>query len=257
MVFSGDYVKQIYQLANELWVVNGTMPDGLNNWSYWYYDPTIDSEKPVIAMYIIEEGVNVVNATHTKPFLDLGPLIHQSKNGTYLDLGQWTGISLQDGPCQETGNANPRFPIYMKQYNPDAQAQVYELFRNATTSDSSPFSDALFMFEGYSQNGVKAQGNDVSAFAYRSENILAAPLLTYVPTGPAVEQAAYKLGSKMRTILDQGANEGNLKAYVNYAYGDETATSWYGSQPWRQDRLRTLKQKYDPMGKFSFYGPID
>ncbi|KAI1839683.1 hypothetical protein JX266_014105, partial [Neoarthrinium moseri] len=71
MVFSGDYVKQIYQLANELWVVNGTMPDGLNNWSYWYYDPTIDSEKPVIAMYIIEEGVNVVNATHTKPFLDL------------------------------------------------------------------------------------------------------------------------------------------------------------------------------------------
>lgn len=49
--FSGDQVQEVYQLANELWITNGTMPDDLNNWSYWFYDPTIDADK-VIPPYI-------------------------------------------------------------------------------------------------------------------------------------------------------------------------------------------------------------
>ncbi|KAI1843999.1 hypothetical protein JX265_005819 [Neoarthrinium moseri] len=254
--FSGDKVKEVYQLANELWITNGTMPEDLNNWSYWFYDPTIDADKPVIAMYIIQEGVDVVDSVHTQPFLDLGPIMSQPQSGTYLDLGKWTGISLADGPCQKTGNANPRFPIYLKQYNPEAQAQVYELFRQATTNDSTPFSGALFMFEGYSQQGLKAPGDEASAFAYRSENLLVAPLLTYAPTGQAVEQAAYQLGNQIRDILYQGSGESSLSTYVNYAYGDETPKAWYGSESWRQDRLSALKKKYDPTAKFSFYAPI-
>ncbi|KAF3016549.1 hypothetical protein E8E14_012363 [Neopestalotiopsis sp. 37M] len=254
--FSGDQVEEVYQLANELWITNGTMPDDLNNWSYWFYDPTIDADKPVIAMYIIQEGVDVVDTAYTQPFMDLGPIMSQPQNGTYLDLAAWTGISLSDGPCQKTGNANPRFPIYLKEYSPAAQAEVYELFRQATTNDSTPFSGALFMFEGYSQQGVKAPGDDASAFAYRSDNLLVAPLLTYTPTGPEVEEAAYKLGNQIRDILFQASGESSLHTYVNYAYGDETAASWYGSDSSRQDRLQTLKSTYDPTAEFSFYAPI-
>ena len=43
--FSGDKVEEVYELANELWITNGTSPEGVNNWSYWYFDPTIDPEK--------------------------------------------------------------------------------------------------------------------------------------------------------------------------------------------------------------------
>jgi hypothetical protein len=89
--------------------------------------------------------VNTVDAAITQPFLNLSPISTQSLSGTYKDLAAWTGISLADTPCQKTGDANPRFPIYLKQYNPAAQAQVYELFKQATTNASTPFSDALFM----------------------------------------------------------------------------------------------------------------
>lgn len=42
--FSGDKVKKVYQTANEQWLTNGTaIPEDLNNWSYWFYDPTIDA----------------------------------------------------------------------------------------------------------------------------------------------------------------------------------------------------------------------
>ncbi|TVY32619.1 FAD-linked oxidoreductase [Lachnellula subtilissima] len=257
LIFSGDKVEAVYALANQQWLTDGaSMPVDLINWSYWYFDPTTDAEKPVIAFYIIQEGVQTVDAAHTNPFLQLGPITTQAVSGTYRDLAGWTGISLSSTPCQKTGNANPRFPIYLKSYNSTAQREVYDIFCTATTAPSSPFSNALFMFEGYSQQGVKAIGQDATAFAYRADNLLVAPLLTYTPNGTLVDAIASKLGNTMRNILFLGSGESSLNTYVNYAYGDETPVAWYGSDSWRQDRLCALKEDFDPRGQFSFYAPI-
>jgi len=196
-----------------------------------------------------------VDPIHTEPFHQLGPIKSEPRSGTYRDLAAWTGISLADGPCQKTGNANPRFPIYLKEYNPQAQRKVYELFREATTGPNAHFANSLFMFEGYSQQGVKAFADDASAFAYRSDNLLVAPLLIY-PPGEEMNQEAQRLGNQIRQVLFEGSGMKKLETYVNYAYGDETPTGWYGSEPWRQERLAALKAKYDPEGSFSFYAPI-
>ncbi|KFY33623.1 hypothetical protein V494_07455 [Pseudogymnoascus sp. VKM F-4513 (FW-928)] len=256
IIFSGDKVEAVYELANKLWLTGGTAPEGLINWSYWFFDPTMDADKPVIAMYLIQEGVDTVDAAYTKPFADLGPIVNTPTSGTYLDLAKWTGISLSDPPCQNSGNANPRFPIYLQSYNTTAQKQVYDLFTQATTSPGTPYSGALFMFEGYSMQGVKAIGDDATAFAYRSDNLLVAPLLTYKPNGKALDDQTFKLGNQIRQALYEGSGQTSLNTYVNYAYGDETPKAWYGADQWRQDRLRSLKNKYDPKGRFSFYAPI-
>jgi len=58
-------------------------------------------------------------------------------------------------------------------------------------------------------------------------------------------------------VLLEGSGSSKLQAYVNYAYGDESIESWYGYEPWRLERLRRLKKEFDPIGKFSFYAPID
>lgn len=192
---------------------------------------------------------------HTQPFHRLGPIKSEPRSGTYRDLAAWTGISLADGPCQKSGKANPRSPIYLKEYNPQAQRQAYELFREATTGPDAHFANSLFMFEGYSQQGVKAFADDASAFAYRSDNLLVTPLLIY-PPGDELNQEAHRLGNQIRQVLFEGSGMLALETYVNYAYGDETPATWYGSETWRQERLAALKQKYDPEGKFSFYASI-
>ncbi|KAG9232703.1 hypothetical protein BJ875DRAFT_513893 [Amylocarpus encephaloides] len=215
-----------------------------------------DIQQPNYAIEtLIFKGVTV-DAAHTAPFKKIGPIATQALNGTYLDLAKWTGISLADVPCQKTGNANPRFPIYLKLYNATAQKPVYDLFRQATTNASTPFSNSLFMFEGYSQGGVKAISDDATAFAYRADNLLVAPLLTYTPNGTALDAFASKLGNQMRNILYEGSGETSLNTYVNYAYGDETPVAWYGSESWRQERLHALKEDFDSKGQFSFYAPI-
>jgi hypothetical protein len=38
--------------------------------------------------------------------------------------------------------------------------------------------------------------------------------------------------------------------------GNEPMEQWYGYEGWRLKKLRDLKKKYDPYGRFSYYNPI-
>jgi hypothetical protein len=175
--------------------------------------------------------------------------------GTYNDLAGWTEVNLASAGCQKAGLKNPRFPLYLESYNVPAQRAVYDLFA-ATTNNSSPFNSSIFMFEGYSTGGVHAVPSDSTAFAFRSDNLLVAPLITYTPAGPALDKEAAQVGEQLRQVLHAASGETDIHAYVNYAFGAEGPQQWYGSETWRQSRLQGLKKKYDPEGKFSFYGPI-
>lgn len=254
LMFTGDKVKALYQAANDHLLKQGTQPVDIINWSYWFNLPQVDPNGPVIEFYIIQEGVSVVDPVYTQPFRDLGPIAVTPGNGSYTDLARWVGISLDAGPCQKTGKANPRFPIYLPAYNATAQQEVYALFAAATNA-SSPFSNSLFMFEGYSMQGVEAVNSASAAYAFRDDNLLVAPLLQYTPAGPVLDQQAAQLGNQLRQVLHRGSGRTQMHTYINYAYGNESPKEWYGHEQWRQDRLKALKTKYDPKGRFSFYGP--
>ncbi|PYH94863.1 FAD-binding domain-containing protein [Aspergillus ellipticus CBS 707.79] len=255
ITFSGDKVEEVYQAANDYLVKNGTQSADVTNWSYWMNVADADPNNPVIIFYIIQEGVTSVDIIYTEPFHKLGPISVTPESGTYKDLAGWTSIAVDSPPCQKMGMANPRYPIYLETYNVPAQKAAWELYANATRG-SSPFNNSIFMFEGYSVGGVHNIGSSSSAFAFRSENLLAAPLINYYPAGPERERAGTSLGQGLRDILFKGSGRDDIRAYVNYAHGDETPQQLYGSEAWRQQRLRALKEKYDPAGKFSYYAPI-
>ncbi|GJC83598.1 FAD-linked oxidoreductase chyH [Colletotrichum liriopes] len=262
LIFGGDKVEEVYQAANEHLVKNGTQAVDVVNWSYWLNNPDADPEnslinimKPIILFWIIQEGVTAVDPAYTQPFRDIGPISSTPEAGTYLDLAAWTGIAIDSIPCQKVGLNNPRFPIYVESYNVEAQRKAYDLFASSVKGDS-PFNNSLFMFEGYSVKGVKAIESDSTAFAYRGDNLLFAPLITYTPGGVELDQQAATLGNQLRDIIHEGSGRTDQHVYLNYAFGNESPKEWYGSEQWRQDRLRSLKAKYDPNGRFSFYGPI-
>jgi FAD/FMN-containing dehydrogenase len=67
---------------------------------------------------------------------------------------------------------------------------------------------------------------------------------------------AIRVAKELRSVLLEGSGSNELHAYLNYAHGDETPEELYGHQPWRLNQLRELKKKYDPHGRFNFYGPV-
>lgn len=255
IVFNGDRVEEVYDAINKYHLRNGSQPVDLINWSYWFNNPNVDPEGPIIEVYIIQEGVTAVDPQYTTPFHALEPLDIRPDNGTYHDLGGWVGIALDNFPCQKIGLNNPRFPIYTKSYDPATMRRVYDRYKEATLSEPA-FFDSLFMFEGYSNAGVRAIDADSTAFAYRDDNLLFAPLISYMSTGPELDAKAGALGNELRQILHEGTGREELHAYVNYAFGDEKPENWYGNEQWRKEKLLALKTKYDPEGKFSFYAPV-
>ncbi|KAL8752086.1 MAG: hypothetical protein Q9184_005850, partial [Pyrenodesmia sp. 2 TL-2023] len=72
----------------------------------------------------------------------------------------------------------------------------------------------------------------------------------------ALDALAPIYGEQARALFDAGEPQRPLNAYVNYASGSETLEQMYGYEPWRLERLRGLKQKYDPENRFRFYNPI-
>ncbi|KAJ4363215.1 hypothetical protein N0V83_010335 [Neocucurbitaria cava] len=211
---------------------------------------------PVIIMYIIQEGVDAVDSKYTQAFHDLGPLVVSPQSGTYKDLAAWTDIALDSPPCQDFGFNNPRFPIYIKSYNVTAQKIAYDLYASAVSGANNTYTNSIFMFEDYATGGVRALDTSATAFGFRQDLILAAPLIIYEPTDKARDTAVGQLGNKLREIIREGTGSTEVHSYVNYAYGNEGPKGWYGYETWRQDRLKALKKKYDAKGKFSFYGPI-
>ncbi|KAI1128159.1 putative FAD-dependent oxygenase [Nemania abortiva] len=253
LTFDGDKVEDVYDAANKFL---SNLPVGVINWSYWLNMADIDAEKPVILFYIIQEGVTVVDSAYTSPFHDIGPISSEPLSGSYLDLAAWTGIDVSSPPCQKAGLANTRFPIYLKKYNATAQKEAYDIFAKHVGGADSPFNNSIFMFEAYPQQAVRAVDSSSTAFAFREENLLVAPLLTHAPGSQELNDEAALIGSQLRDILHLSSGNKDLHVYVNYAYGNEEPENWYGYEQWRQQRLRDLKQKYDPHGRFSFYGPI-
>ncbi|KAF5020484.1 hypothetical protein F66182_7494 [Fusarium sp. NRRL 66182] len=253
LIFSGEQVEELYKTANENLLRR--QPAGLINWSYWVHDASVDPENPIILFWLIQEGVKSIDATMSKPFHDLKPLAIVPDSGDYRDLAKWTQIDLDAAPCQKNGLANPRFPLYLEEYNVEAMKKAWALFAAETGADS-PFNTSIVMFEGYSTQGVRAVDSRSSAFAFRHENLLTAPLITYKRGDAELDVRAAKLGNDLRGILHDSSDQEEMAVYVNYAFGDETPRNWYGNEDWRQQRLQALKQKYDPHGKFSFFGPV-
>lgn len=254
-VFSGDKVEEVYSAANEL-INHGKQAIDVIHWSYWLNDPTLDSEKPVIIFYLIQEGVDAVSTEYSQTLHDVGPILVTPDTGDYRKLAGWTGIALDSPPCQKNGGINPRFPIYLDEFDIPAVREAYDLYAANISGQDNPFYTSLFMFEAYSNQGVRDIDAKSTAFAFRRANILAAPLVTYASGEPKLDKEAEQLGNKLRDILHKATDRNAVRAYVNYGYGNEKNNELYGDEDWRLRKLQALKMKYDSKERFSFYHPI-
>ncbi|KAI0458581.1 FAD-binding domain-containing protein [Xylaria acuta] len=256
-IFSGDQVETVYDSINKYHLKNGTPPVDVMSYSLFFNYPDIDPTKPLILLFVLQEGVKAVDSAYTEPFHNLRPITTAAASGSYIDLTSWIGNTNTSPPCQKAGLVNSLFPVDLQSYDLSAQRKVYDLFASVTQQTPALNRSAVF-FEGYPVQGVKAVPSDQTAIPFRGSNLLVSPLITYAPSpaAPELDKIAADLGGGMRQILHEGSGQEEMLSYVNYAFGDETEQNWYGYDKWRQDRLKALKNKYDPLGKFSFYAPI-
>jgi hypothetical protein len=149
-----------------------------------------------------------------------------------------------------------RYPVGLKSYNITAVRQVYDEI-NETFRKVPEIAGSFFLLEGYSTQAVKAVDPKATAFPHRDDNILVTSYVMYPPNS-TIDPTAQEFGKNLRKyLLDGSEDSAHLRAYVNYANGDESLEAVYGWEGWRLEKLKKLKAQWDPKNKMRFYVPIE
>ncbi|KAL8947996.1 MAG: hypothetical protein Q9222_005778 [Ikaeria aurantiellina] len=186
---------------------------------------------------------------------DLSPVLVK-KNSSLLpnEIQPAASQDIDSGVCKP-GNTWRLFPLGLKVYNITANRQVYEL-QKQLIAEHPEFSGSVAQFENYAVEGLKAVDPASTAYAHRDDDILVSFAPVYPPSA-ASDAIATDFSNKARDLWHAGDTPGRKRTtYPNYANGDETLESVYGYESWRLERLRGLKNKYDPHNRFRFYNPI-
>ncbi|KAL8662016.1 MAG: hypothetical protein Q9202_005070 [Teloschistes flavicans] len=252
-VFTRDQLVLVFQLLNRL-NANGAQAKELITYSLIVLDPAI-SPNPVIVVSIQYAGSEAAALQYAQPFANLHPVFATNQTVPYTELADTVGTGLNSRSCIEGGSSKATFPVGALSFNVTTVQQIYDLYSELVTRYPD-FSASVVQFESESMTQVRQLADNATAYAHRGDNVLFSLLTQY--TSPTANDAiGPQYGQRFRALVIAGDGPGRrLNAYVNYAYGDETVEQIYGYDDPRLSRLRALKTRYDPNGKFDFFNPI-
>lgn len=140
--------------------------------------------------------------------------------------------------------------VSLKAWNTSALRSAMDIFATLPLE----FRNSIVLLEAYSTNGVTSIPPDSTAYAERLDQVLVGPLIVYAPNA-SLDDVAASYGKRIRAAMVEGSAQ-PFHGYVNYALGDESLEAFYGYEPWRVEKLRKIKEEYDPFDRFRFYAPI-
>ncbi|KAI0384963.1 hypothetical protein F5Y04DRAFT_202214 [Hypomontagnella monticulosa] len=250
-VFSGDKLEALYELTNEMMK---TEPPQVTHWAYIIKVPDIDPDHPIIWYAIIYDGPVAEAREYAKPIHKIETIMINAGQATIPELASLT-FQSQDGPGCRGGLTSLRYPIGLKSYNTSAVRKVYDDI-DATFREVPELAGSFFLLEGYSTQGVQAVDPKSTAFPHRSDNLLVTSYLQYKPNS-TIDPIGQEFGQRLRRHLLEGSDDPeHLRAYVNYANGDESLPEVYGWEEWRLEKLKKLKAQWDPENKMRYYVPL-
>ncbi|KAJ5609930.1 FAD-binding domain-containing protein [Penicillium herquei] len=244
-VFTGDKLESLFEELNRFHN-NGAPPEAMKAafvLSFW----------AVILWTFVYDGSQEDAETSLAPFEQLGPISTQGGDILYPEVSEVLGAGMTTDLCA----ANKTHIIStagLQVYSLAAERQIYELY-NQNVAKHPEFQSTKVLHEGYAVEGVRRVNSDESAYPLRDDDLLMYFDLILSPDSK-LEDFAREWARQTRDIWNAGQPSRRPTTYVNYAFGDESTESMYGYEPWRMQRLRDLKARYDPENRFAYYNPI-
>lgn len=218
------------------------------------HTPTTDPVQPIIWYAIIYDGPEAEAREYAKPLHAIEAMSIQAGVATTHELAALTFMDA-DGPACAYGQTSLRYPIGLKTFDVPAVRKVYD-FIDKSFREIPEIAGSFFLLEGYPTQAVQAVDERSTASPHRSDDILVTSYVQYKPD-PRIDPLADRYGRTLRQILLEASDDpGRLRAYVNYAHGDEDLREVYGWEEWRLKKLRELKAEWDPENKMGYYVPI-
>ncbi|KAK8006843.1 hypothetical protein PG989_000833 [Apiospora arundinis] len=271
-LFAHDQLERVYELANGM--IGG--PVELTHYGHFERRADVDPEHLTVLAHRLPSPWCPFGSSGKAPKYQLGtqsPSAHWGPwcppKSAVVDITQINGVAGANlsSPFCGYGAEITMSPVGLRRWNVTALRKAFDVY--ASLPPRLQASAALL--EGYSVEAVQRVPADATAFPDRFNNLLVSPvMIAAAPGGDDDDNNGNEDGesgqSDTRAEMQEYANrfrdallEGSgdrLYAYVNYASGDEGLEAIYGYDQWRLEKLRRLKQIWDPKGRMDFYNPI-
>ncbi|KAI5867522.1 hypothetical protein GGS23DRAFT_612662 [Durotheca rogersii] len=253
-VWTQDKLETVFEEINRFHN-NGTEPvDMAYEVGVYTMNYSVSSTEAVIWWSFAYSGSQEDAQKYLTPFDNIEAVSVEDGNVPYPEIPGRTGSGLDDFVCSP-GYDHMVAQVGTFTWNVTTQRQVYDLF-NQKIQEQPAMNRSSVTMEGYSTEGVRAVDARTSGFPWRDAyNHLGFITIAYPPDA-SLDEFALEWRVQHRDLWNQGQPGRLPTTYVNYAWGDEPIESVYGYEPWRLEKLRSLKAKYDPHGRFNHYNPI-
>ncbi|KAJ6128717.1 CAZyme family AA7 [Penicillium samsonianum] len=252
-VFTQDKLEDLFEQLNVL-QGNGTQPVKMAaQYGIYMVDSTVSATEAIIWWTFGYAGSQSEAQQYLTPFDNLNPFSSTDGNVPFPEVPNIQGTGINNATCDK-GLERIVGPAGLQVYNATAQRQIYDLFNKNVNSYPALAASAVVM-EGYSVEAVRNVDSDSSAYPMRDDYLLMQTTISYSPNS-TLDNVAIDWVTENQKFWNEGQPTRKPTAYVNYASGRESLEAIYGYEPWRLERLRKLKAKYDPEGRFSYYNPI-
>lgn len=260
-LWSSDKLNQVFTAINTL---HGTYKNGTdttpvnmaNDNGMFLYEAAIDAKRPLISWQFSFRGSAADAARYLAPFDAIPAVSSDSGDLPYPDIAHAQSVGEDDVACSGS-LARLITTAGLRTFNLTAEQLIVDSFSKRIAEHPQLAPLTFIIHEGYPTQGITDKNPADSAFPFRAD----AHLMQF--QGNLAVNASCQDQQLMSQWADEVVNIWNTgepgrlpDAYVNYASGHEPVQQWYGHEPWRIERLRGLKAKYDPTNQFRFYNPI-
>ncbi|KAI1198159.1 hypothetical protein F5X97DRAFT_342852 [Nemania serpens] len=173
----------------------------------------------------------------------IGPI---NDTTSVLPYNQWN--SGGDGFCT-LGSRKPSYGAGFQQMVPGTWRQVWDKYAEFQKKPTA--ANSVVLLEAYSLIKARSVGPNSGAFPYRNVNFNAVAIPWY--DDPSLDDQAQAFGNAARDLWRATDQLDKNHTYINFAHGDEASEVVYGDS---LPRLRKLKRRFDPLGKFDHWYKI-
>ncbi|KAL6854825.1 hypothetical protein ACO1O0_005952 [Amphichorda felina] len=252
-IWRGEKVEEVFSALNAFHN-NGTTPVNMTtNFGNFMMNETVSKTEPVLFWTFAYRGSAKDAERHLAPFNAIESVYDESGDVPYPEVAVAQQTDENSFICQH-GYTRITATAGLQVYNVTAELQIYEGFKKRIAKNPKLAAGCAILHEGYSTKAVTDQNPRDSAYPFRSDHHL--NLIQIVIPDSSFEKAAWEWVREVRDQWNNGQPERPGTDYVNYANGFEPVDHIYGREPWRLDRLRRLKHKYDRFNRFRFFNPI-
>ncbi|KAI1812660.1 hypothetical protein GGS20DRAFT_599881 [Poronia punctata] len=252
-IWSHTKLDTVFKLLNKLNDKGKTPPKMGVNYGRIYINSTISKTEGIVWWTFGYAGPASEAEKILRPFNAIGAITEEMGDIPFPDLGRPQRTSLSD--CGR-GGPFALSTAMTRTWNLTTERRNYELWRK-NVALYPELRDASLFYEGYSVKAVQDIPSDSTAYPHRDQLHLSYATAT-VPDGSDLRPVAEAWMKAHWDIWNEGQPGRKPATYVNYATGTayQTVETIYGYEPWRLQRLRSLKARYDPHNSFRFYSPI-